>query len=333
MKFTVTTLLSLLFVGSLAQAANKAVAASAAKSAETVSVVLTKDNTVALNDAFYGETVAQLTKQAKELDSRTESSDPIYLVINSPGGSIDAGLELIENLSNMRRPVKTITLFSASMGFQTVQGLGERLVTRNGTLMSHKAKGGFYGEFPGQLDSRYGYYLKRITRLDEKAVERTQGKHTLKTYRDLIENEYWCDGKDCIEQGFADQLVSPSCDKSLEGKNMVTIFQDIFMGHTIELLAEYDACPLNTNALKYIIKIDGQLLFPENKPTETKKNETPSSLNTYNPFNSIFGGYGYNSSTSSTDAPKLTKEELFEINKRVEKYINAKQNREVIKGY
>lgn len=277
------------------------------------SITLTKDNMLSMNDVFTPESVANLTKEVKELDSRTTSSDPIYLVINSPGGSIDAGLELIENLSNLRRPVHTLNLFSASMGFQTAQGLGERLITANGTLMSHKARGAFSGEFPGQLDARYGYYLKRITRLDQQAADRSKGKHTLESYRALIENEYWCDGQDCVTQGFADRVVKPSCDKSLDGTRRVVVDRFMFMGLAIQIEAIFDNCPLNTNALKYDVVVNGELLFKER--SEEKQNENWSIW------------------ASKEDKPKVSAEVLFEITQKVSGVITRKKNKEVIRGY
>ena len=229
---------------------------------KVASVTLTKDNTLVMNDYFYGESVANLSQRARELDAKLPSNEPLYLVLNSGGGSIDAGIELIENLNNLNRPVRTISLFAASMGFQTVQGLrGLRLLTSDGTLMSHKARGGFYGEFPGQLDSRYSYYLKRVTRLDKRVVERTKGKHTDKSYAALVENEYWCDGADCIEQGFADQVVHPACDQSLSGTHNKLYDRFIYMGHIIEIIDVMSNCPLITEALSYNIYIDGEPLF------------------------------------------------------------------------
>lgn len=330
-KFLV--MLSFLLVGSLAYADSKP-------------ITLSKDNTITLNDAFYGDTVAKLTKKAKEMDARTESSDPIYLVLNSPGGSIDAGLELIENLNSLRRPVKTITIFSASMGFQTVQGVkGERLVMSDGTLMSHKARGGFYGEFPGQLDSRYAYYLKRITRMDQKAVERTKGKLTLQSYRNLIENEYWCDGQECVDQGFADRVASAQCDKSLEGTRKEVWYRDIFMGMVIEVIATMDVCPLNTNALSYNYYIDGQPLFPERdengKTEEQKKKElkearealTKPEDKSSGGYTSVYG-YTYSGSYSANeDEKKISSEMMAEIRSKLDRVINDRKNRTVVKGY
>lgn len=338
MKNVIMILLSLFMVSSLAGAsaqneADKKAEVAGKKSASEQPIILTKDNTITLNNAFYGDTVANLAKEAKELDSRTESTDPIYLVLNSPGGSIDAGLELIEILSSLKRPVKTISIFSASMGFQTVQGLGERLVMRDGTLMSHKARGGFYGEFPGQLDSRYGYYLKRVNRMNEQAVSRTNGKHTLKSYADLIENEFWCDGKDCVSEGFADRVVTAQCDKSLSGTKTVSEAKFIYMGHVIEFTSDYDLCPVNTNYLAWHILIDGEPLFKDNTKKDDKKAQDTASSTSPSMWSSYLSGYGYSSSSSEEKKPSLTAEQLFEIQQKAKKQQEDKQNRQVIKGY
>lgn len=328
MKKLIGLVLALAFVGNAAFAAQSSTASastaqstSEAKSSASASssnaIVLTKDNSITINNVFDSEVVAKLTVAAKALDARLPSGDPIYLVINSPGGSIDAGLELIENLSSMNRKVHTINVFSASMGFQTAQGLGDRLVLKNGTLMSHKARGGFSGEFPGQLDSRYNYYLKRITRMDQLAVSRSGGKLTLASYRDLIENEYWCDGQDCVDQGLADKVVTASCDKSLEGTHNELLAEFYFMGMAIQIVAEQDNCPVNTNALKYSVLIDGENMFKDINKKEEKKNEDS----------------WYSSYYSTPAKPKLTSEQLFEINQKVKDVISNKTERKVIKGY
>lgn len=296
-------------------------------------VVLTKDNTVHLNDEFTAQSIANLTKQAKDLDSRIPSNDPIYLVLNSPGGSIEAGLEAIENLSNLRRPVKTITLFSASMGFHTVEGLGERLIISTGTLMSHRAKGEFWGEFPGQLDTRYGYYLKRVTKMEQQAVKRTNGKYTLKSYHDLIENEFWCEGQDCVDSGFADKVITASCDKSLSGTYYSTVFQDILFGHSIEVKAEYDNCPLNTNPLKYNIFIDGEPLFKDAVETAQPKVVTgQQAIDPWASLNSYYNSYS-DKPQPTLSRLSLSKEELFDIIKTVKDKLSKLDRKEIIKGY
>src|SRR5271165_2786768 len=96
-------------------------------------VTLSKSNTLVLSDEINGENAAAVIYKAKELNSiHFSGKKPIHLFLNTPGGSIQTGLELIETLHGIGRPVDTITLFSASMGFQIAQNLGERMILKNG---------------------------------------------------------------------------------------------------------------------------------------------------------------------------------------------------------
>lgn len=260
-KFATSTLL----VASLMAAASPSAAPlTPASPADPNRIVLTKDNTVSMAAQFSDESVARIALKARELDSRLPSGEPLYLVLMTPGGSIDAGLELIENLKTLNRPVHTITLFSASMGFQTVQGLGERYITSTGTLMSHKAKGGLQGEFPGQFDSRYAYYLKRVLKLDERTVERSKGKLTKESYFAKYRDEMWCDGQECVDLGVADRVVSVSCDKSLDGttKDSTSVS---FLGMSIDVSVVKAACPTITGVLSAEIGSKGKKLNLEDR--------------------------------------------------------------------
>lgn len=304
-------------------------------------ITLTVDNTIAINDQFDGHSVSQIIKKARELDARIPSGDTIYLVINSPGGSIEDGLELIENLSNLKRPVVTISLFSASMGFQTVQALGDRYITKMGTLMSHRATGGFYGQMPGSLGTRYAFYLNRVLKLDENAVARSKGKLTKASYATLIQDEYWCSGQDCIEKGLADKIVSPQCDKSLTGTTNVSILQAL-MGAVVEIFAEYDNCPLNTNVLKYTLLVNGQPLFTDGVSIETlqkifnekdKKDKEAKEKASASVFSSSYWSSSDYSSSTKTAIDSLTKEQITEIWNKFQEVKKQKENRDVIKGY
>lgn len=214
------------------------------KEKTTKEIVLTNDNLVILNDVVTDESVSKLIGEIKKLDASLQSGYPIYLFLYTPGGSIQAGLELMEFVKGVNRPINTVTLFAASMGFQIVQNLGSRYVLEHGILMSHKASGGFQGEFGGetsQLDSRYGLWLRRLRTMDEKTVERTEGKKTLKQYQSEYDNELWLNGAEAVANGYADEVVSVKCSELLSGERIEYVK---YFGTTMQVI--FDKCPLRT---------------------------------------------------------------------------------------
>lgn len=221
-------------------------------------VILTNSNTIVLNDQVDSASVSQVMQEVQKLDSTIKSGEPIYLFLNTPGGSIQDGLELMEYLNSINRPIHTITLFAASMGFQIVQSQGSRLILKNGILMSHKAKGSMgsaeFGDGNSQMDSRYRLWMSRILELDQQTVKRTNGKQTVKSYRSAYENELWLTGTQAVEQGYADEVVTAKCSKEMTGTRDTKIN---FMG--ADILISYSQCPLNTNPLSI------ELLVPTNK--------------------------------------------------------------------
>lgn len=249
--------------------------------AESNLVVLSKSNTVVLSGEVNGENASQVIVRARQLsEGRFQKNKPLYLFMNTPGGSIQTGLEMIEALNGISRPVTTVSLFSASMGFQIAQGLGERLVLANGILMSHRASGQFSGNFggksPSQIDSRYGLWLTRLTELDKQTVKRTKGKQTLESYQNAYADELWLTGAQAVAGGYADRVVTVQCDSSLNGVNTHSI---TFFGFHISY--DLDNCPVNTNPMN--IRVDSpdekKNILPE-KAEEIKNRFLEQYINT-----------------------------------------------------
>lgn len=224
---------------------------------KTKTEVLSKGNLLVLNGPIDGESVSALIKQARQIDAELDSipnrlkgndSTHIKLFVFSPGGEIQAGMEMLEALKGLKHKVDTITLFAASMAFQTVEALGDREILGSGVLMSHRAAGQFEGFFggaePSQLTARYQLWLDRVTEFDKNTVERTNGKQTLDSYRKQYAEEMWLTGKKSVEQGYADEVVQVRCDSSLSGVSTHTVN---FMG--IDINYDLDNCPLNTSPM------------------------------------------------------------------------------------
>ena len=224
-------------------------------------ITLTDQNAMILNGPVDGESMTELMVKLQKLNE-IETSEPIYLVLNSPGGSVYDGFDFIRFAQTSKRKIDTVTIFAASMAFQLVETLGTRYVTSYSTLMSHLARGSFgNAEMPGQLDSRYSHFLSHLQEQDKIVVARTKGKHTLESYHNLIQKEYWANSDRAITDGFADEQVIVNCDKTLKGSSYREIS---VMGGLLTLEVEFSNCPLIVSPLSVKIK-SGLEYATENK--------------------------------------------------------------------
>lgn len=227
--------------------------------AETVT--FNEDNTVSLKDAVMSGSV---TQTINELAKRENNSEPvIYLVLDTPGGSVFAGLNLIHYLKGYKKPVKTVTIFAASMGFQIVNGNpGDRLIVDTGVLMSHPMSGGLGGEMGNglSLDNRNGYIKEIIDTMDKQAAARTKGKVSLAEYQKAYDNELWTTGQNAVDKGYADAVTQASCTESLSS-SVETIDEREFIGFTmmgplaLQIKYEVSKCPLQMSILRYQVAI------------------------------------------------------------------------------
>lgn len=210
-------------------------------SAFSKEITLTSENTVSLFGPVDRSSIGAVMHELNKLAQTGNPNDPIYLILNTPGGSVMSGLELIDFMNTLRRPVHSVAIFAASMGFHILQNSPVRYVTKYATVMSHRAAGGFQGDIPQQVNSRLNHVIQLVDKMDEQAVSRTKGKIDKKTYLELIRDEYWVVGSNTIKDGFADQQVSLKCDESLNG-----ITEKNFSAGPFLIRAKVSKCPLLT---------------------------------------------------------------------------------------
>lgn len=205
---------------------------------KTMEVIDLNDrNTVVMDQAFSDSSVSVVMLKLQELSNKVPRGSTVYLVMNTPGGSVDAGLRLISYARALPLKVKTLTLFAASMGYQTVQQLDERLILDSGTLMSHRAKFGLSGEAPGEFFSRLKWIMSQLDNLD--AIAAARMGMSFESYRKLIADEYWVYGENSVNDKAADRTVLAKCGTGLEGTT-VTNVETIFGTFAVEL----SKCPL-----------------------------------------------------------------------------------------
>jgi ATP-dependent Clp protease protease subunit len=179
--------------------------------AKNEEIVLTKNNSVMFNQQVSNE---YASKKTLEVIKKAKAGIPLYLVLDTPGGSVTAGLAFIDAVKSLKVPVHTITIFAASMGYQFVQELGTRYIMPSGTLMSHRgAVGGLSGQVPGELNSRLNHIQAILSGMSARAAARIGMDK--KAYDDAIINELWVSGEDAVNAKHADKLANVQCDKAL----------------------------------------------------------------------------------------------------------------------
>ncbi len=125
---------------------------------------LLKDRIIMLSGEINDEMANVIVSCLLYLDS--ESNENISLYINSPGGSVNAGLEILDTMNFIKSKVHTICLGSAMSMAAVILASGEkgcRYALPNSEIMIHQPSGGFEGK---ELD--LSIYAKRLERLKDK---------------------------------------------------------------------------------------------------------------------------------------------------------------------
>lgn len=142
-----------------------------------------------------------------------ELQDPgkaITLVINSPGGSVDAGFAVWDQVKLVSSPITTIvTGLAASMGsvLSLCATFGKRLATENARIMIHQPSIG--GPITGQatdLDIHAREILKTKSRLIDLYVEAT--KQTREVIERAIDRDMWMSAQEAKDFGLLDGIVT-----------------------------------------------------------------------------------------------------------------------------
>lgn len=182
--------------------------------AHSENILLKADNTVLIDTDINSKSVLDAIQKIQALN-KLDSKEAIYLVLNTPGGSVPAGVDFIRFAKSSQRPIHTITIYAASMGFLIVQNLpGTRFIVEGGVLMSHRVSiDGIGGQLPGELESRVGYIKESSEDLDRAVAKRA--KMTLKAYQALVHDEYYATPDKALKDHFADSKAMVSCGETL----------------------------------------------------------------------------------------------------------------------
>lgn len=157
-----------------------------------------------VNDGLANQIIAVMLY----LDSE-DSSKPIYLYINSPGGSVTAGMAIFDTMQHIKSEVVTICVgLAASMGaFLLCAGTkGKRLALPHSRIMIHQPLGGIQGRRQAtDIEIEAKEILRIKHQLNGIMAERT-GQTIEKIEKDT-DRDYFMSAAEAKEYGLIDKVI------------------------------------------------------------------------------------------------------------------------------
>ena len=167
---------------------------------------LLRERIIFMGSEINAEVANLVVAQLLFLDSEDPEKD-IYLYVNSPGGSVSAGMGLYDTIKQIRPDVCTICVgFAASMGaFLLSAGTkGKRMSLPHSRIMIHQPLGGAQGQATDiEIQAREILYIKQ--RLNEILADNT-GK-PLEQIQEDTERDFFMSAEEARNYGLIDQVI------------------------------------------------------------------------------------------------------------------------------
>ncbi|MFW2513738.1 ATP-dependent Clp protease proteolytic subunit [Demequina sp. SO4-13] len=178
---------------------------------------LLRERIIWLGDEVRDDNANVICAQLMLLAAEDPEKD-IYLYINSPGGSITAGMAIYDTMKYIKPDVATVAMgMAASMGqFLLSSGAkGKRFATPHTRVLMHQPSGGIYGT---TTDVRIGaeliMHMKKV--LSELTAEQT-GKSVEQITKDA-DRDRWFTAEEALEYGFIDRVIMHAADTGDESQ-------------------------------------------------------------------------------------------------------------------
>lgn len=168
---------------------------------------LLDERIIMLDGEVTDQTASLVTAQLLYLEAQDPDKD-ISLYINSPGGSVSAGMGIIDTMNLIKPDVVTIGCgMSASMGavILTSGTKGKRYVLPHGEVMIHQPLGGAKGQATDILIS--AEHIKRTRETINEMLAKATGKDIEDIARDT-ERDNYLSAQEALDYGLVDAIIS-----------------------------------------------------------------------------------------------------------------------------
>ncbi len=180
--------------------------------------LLLKERIIFLGTGINDQVANLIVAQLLFLD-REDHEREIQIYINSPGGSIYAGLAIYDTMQQIRAPVSTYAVgVTASMGTVLLAAgeAGRRYALPHSTIHMHPAGGGAQGYTP-DVEIQY----KELKRMQD-LLHGVLSKHTGQTREQIAEDferDRFMDAHGAVEYGLVDDVLGEPAIEPMEGKS------------------------------------------------------------------------------------------------------------------
>ena len=167
---------------------------------------LLKERIVFLGEEVTDTSASVVVAQLLFLEAQDPEKD-IHLYINSPGGSVTAGMAIYDTMQYIKCDVSTVCIgMAASMGAFLLSGgaKGKRFALPNAEIMIHQPLGGTQGQAT-EIEIAAKHILKTKEKLNRMLSENT-GKDYETVCRDT-DRDNWMSAEEACEYGLIDKVI------------------------------------------------------------------------------------------------------------------------------
>lgn len=205
-----------------------------ASSSTPEKIILTEKNHVSLRGEVSFESLEPIKTRINQL----KDGEELYLFIDSPGGSVIAGIELVDILQHSEKKVTCIARKAISMAFSILQACPTRIVLPYSILMQHRISTSLQGS-PSEIQT--GLEVSKDLEDILNISDSQRLKLTLDQFREKVRYEFWLIGSNKIlKNKAADKVGIASCDPELAKKEEII---SINMGF-FRIEQKINKCPL-----------------------------------------------------------------------------------------
>ena len=181
----------------------------ATRTQDRIDEAILKSRRIFISDGVDSDLAHEVIRKLWFLEHE-DSSKPILLIINSPGGSVDSGFAIWDQIQMLKSPVTTlVTGLAASMGsiLSLAAPKGRRFATKRSRIMIHQPM--IAGVIKGQATD-LEIQAKEMIKTHEEIIKiymDATGKD-YETIKDAIDRDTWLSADEAKEYGLIDEVIT-----------------------------------------------------------------------------------------------------------------------------